>query len=245
MPHIVTLLRFESLLQSFSLFFFLPEWLKEVIQPLSLFPLCFKLGIINLLQEFAMVLCEKAFINAIKHLLFCCYWCNGKSMTDVTYGQFFWALSLPFILEKKEVLTFMLFLQGCWMRGKKNDICERILWSTKCHIAFITTARQTCLWCLSWTVFIRGCQLQGNKAFLFLFHTWSPRTKHCAWYTIGAGWISQGRIAHLATEVEISLPTRKTFRVSCYSFLWKHNGTIARATKIENEIIWVKHFLCD
>ena len=90
--------------------------------------MCFKLGIINLLQEFAMVLCEKAFINAIKHLLFCCYWCNGKSMTDVTYGQFFWALSLPFILEKKEVLTFMLFLQGCWMRGKKmiyvRGFCE-------------------------------------------------------------------------------------------------------------------------
>lgn len=119
MPHIVTLLRFESLLQSFSLSFF-PEWLKKVIQLLSLFPLFFKLGIINLLQEFTMVLCEKAFINAIKHLLFCCYWCNGKNMTDATYGQFFWALSLPFILEKKEVLTFMLFLHGCWIRKKKK-----------------------------------------------------------------------------------------------------------------------------
>ena len=135
-----------------------------------------------------------AFVNAIKHLVFCFYWCNWKNMTDVTYGQFFWALSLPFILEKKEVLTFMLFLQGCWMREKKKkgDICERILWSTKCHIACIPTARQTCWWSLSWTVFIRGCQLQGNRAFLFLLHTLSPRTKHCARYTIGAGWISTG-----------------------------------------------------
>ena len=46
-------------------------------------------------------------------------------MTDVTYGQFFWALSLPFILEKKEVLTFMLFLQGFCMRKRKKVIYVR------------------------------------------------------------------------------------------------------------------------
>lgn len=40
-------------------------------------------------------------------------------MTDVTYDQFFWALSLTFSLEKKEVLTFMLLLQGCWEDDKK------------------------------------------------------------------------------------------------------------------------------
>lgn len=37
-------------------------------------------------------------------------------------------MSLPFILEKKEVLTFMLFLQGCWIRGKNvlyvRGFCE-------------------------------------------------------------------------------------------------------------------------
>lgn len=34
-------------------------------------------------------------------------------------------MSLPFILEKKEVLTFMLFLQGCWIREKKNVLHVR------------------------------------------------------------------------------------------------------------------------
>ena len=66
-------------------------------------------------------------------------------MTDVTYGQFFWALSLTFILEKKEVLTFMLFLQGCCEDDKKmidvTGFCKTQ--STIMHV--LQTARQTCL----------------------------------------------------------------------------------------------------
>ena len=48
-------------------------------------------------------------------------------MTDVTYGQFFWALSLPFILEKKEVLTFMLFSKANVLVMSKLDCVHTML----------------------------------------------------------------------------------------------------------------------
>lgn len=139
-----------------------------------------------------MVLCEKAFINAIKHLLFCCYWCNGKNMTDATYGQFFWALSLPFILEKKEVLTFMLFLHGCWIRKKKKwyiweDFVKHKVPYCMCYNSKANVFVMSKLDCVHTRLPAPGKQGLSVSSPYF-----TPRTKHCAWYTIGAGWISTG-----------------------------------------------------
>lgn len=56
-------------------------------------------------------------MNIYKCLLnigdFCCHYSNGKNMTSVTYGPFFCSMNLAYILEKKKILTLMLFLQGC------------------------------------------------------------------------------------------------------------------------------------